>query len=238
MIFVLIPVSLAVDMVYDRELKTRNQLRVNGLSSRLYFAAYFIVLVALMAAISACLLGMVYVFDIAAFRQPAALLTLGILIGLYTPTAILCATSCSYLFDRSDSAQSILPNVLTFVGLVPFVLVIFLDMLAIEPVAAQHLHALFALVCPVYLPYAAVYFVDRVYVACRLSNACAALRLADYMTGEVLVMVAGALLHVPVWWMALRLMDEWKTGARDAGRGGGLRTEAQRRRRAAEKAKR
>uniref|UniRef100_A0A182UJ49 ABC transporter domain-containing protein n=1 Tax=Anopheles melas TaxID=34690 RepID=A0A182UJ49_9DIPT len=48
MIFVLIPVSLAVDMVYDREMKAKNQLRVNGLSSSLYLSAYFIVLSGLM----------------------------------------------------------------------------------------------------------------------------------------------------------------------------------------------
>lgn len=69
MIFVLIPVSLAVDMVYDREMKTKNQLRVNGLTSSLYFLAYFIVLSGLMVIICAALLGMVFIFDIPAFRQ-------------------------------------------------------------------------------------------------------------------------------------------------------------------------
>lgn len=69
MIFVLIPVSLAVDMVYDREMKAKNQLRVNGLSSSMYFSAYFIVLSGLMIIICAALLGMVFIFDIPSFRQ-------------------------------------------------------------------------------------------------------------------------------------------------------------------------
>ena len=69
MIFVLIPVSLAVDMVYDREMKAKNQLRVNGLTSNLYFLAYFIVLAGLMVIICAAMLGMVFIFDIPAFRQ-------------------------------------------------------------------------------------------------------------------------------------------------------------------------
>lgn len=72
MIFVLIPVSLAVDMVYDREMKARNQLRVNGLSSSLYLSAYFIVLSVLMILICAALLGLVYLFDIPSFRQVIA----------------------------------------------------------------------------------------------------------------------------------------------------------------------
>lgn len=69
MIFVLIPVSLAVDMVYDREMKAKNQLRVNGLTATMYFSAYFIVLSGLMIIISAALLGMVFIFDIPSFRQ-------------------------------------------------------------------------------------------------------------------------------------------------------------------------
>lgn len=69
MIFVLIPVSLAVDMVYDREMKAKNQLRVNGLTSSMYFSAYFIVLSGLMIIICAALLGMVFIFDIPSFRQ-------------------------------------------------------------------------------------------------------------------------------------------------------------------------
>lgn len=69
MIFVLIPVSLAVDMVYDREMKAKNQLRVNGLTASMYFSAYFIVLSGLMIIICAALLGMVFIFDIPSFRQ-------------------------------------------------------------------------------------------------------------------------------------------------------------------------
>ena len=69
MLFVLLPCSLAVDMVYDREMKAKNQLRVNGLSSALYLSSFFIVLSGLMLIICAALLGLVYLFDIPAFRQ-------------------------------------------------------------------------------------------------------------------------------------------------------------------------
>ncbi|XP_037043268.1 ATP-binding cassette sub-family A member 9-like [Bradysia coprophila] len=214
MIFVLIPVSLAVDMVYDREMKAKNQLRVNGLRASMYFSAYFIVLSGLMIIICAALLGMVFIFDIPSFRQPPALFTLGMLVFLYCPAAILCSTCSSYFFDRTDSAQSFLPNILTFIGLIPFILVSFLDMLGIEVQAAIALHYVFSLLNPMYIPYAAVYFVDRVYVACRLSSACAELSLADYMTEEVIVMGIGAILHVPIWALCLRIVDISKTGGK------------------------
>lgn len=65
-----------------------------------------------------------------------------------------------------------------------------------------------------YIPYAAVYFVDRVYVACRLSSACAELSLANYMTEEVIIMGLGAILHVPIWALCLRIVDVSKTGGK------------------------
>ncbi|XP_055532678.1 cholesterol transporter ABCA5-like [Wyeomyia smithii] len=214
MIFVLIPVSLAVDMVYDREMKAKNQLRVNGLSSAIYLSAYFIVLSGLMLLISAALLGLVFLFDVPSFRQPPALITLGLLVFLYSPAGILCSTCFSYFFDRTDSAQSILPNILTFVGLIPFILVVFLDMLGIEVKAAIALHYVFSLINPMYIPYAAVYFVDRVYIACRLSSACAELSMAHYMTEEMIVMACGCLLHIPIWAFCLRVSDLVKSGGR------------------------
>lgn len=131
MIFVLIPVSLSIDMVYDREMKAKNQLRVNGLTPTIYFMTYFILLNAIMFIICLILLVLIFIFQIPSFSQVSALLTLGLLIFLYTPSSILCSTCFSYFFDRTDSAQSILPNILTFIGLIPFILVIFLDMLGI-----------------------------------------------------------------------------------------------------------
>ncbi|XP_055600772.1 cholesterol transporter ABCA5-like isoform X2 [Uranotaenia lowii] len=214
MIFVLIPVSLAVDMVYDREMKAKNQLRVNGLSSSLYLSAYFIVLSGLMILICAALLGLVFLFDIPSFRQTPALVTLGLLVFLYSPAGILCSTCFSYFFDRTDSAQSILPNILTFVGLIPFILVVFLDMLGIEVRAATALHYVFSLLNPMYIPYAAVYFVDRVYIACQLSSACAELSMAHYMTEDMIVMACGCLLHIPIWAFGLRISDIMKSGGR------------------------
>lgn len=212
MIFVLIPVSLSIDMVYDREMKAKNLLRVNGLSSILYFLAYFIVLSGIMIIICSALLGLVYLFDIPSFRQTPALLTLGLLIFLYSPAAILCSTCFSYLFNRTDSAQSILPNILTFIGLIPFGLVIFLDMLGIDVKTAKNLHYLFSLINPMYIPYAAVYFVDRVYVTCRLNSTCGILTINNYLTEEICLMAIGSILHIPLWIFLLKIIEILKNG--------------------------
>lgn len=67
MIFILLPVSLAIDIVYDREMKAKNQLRVNGLSTMLYFTAYMVVLTGLMIILWLALMGLIFLFDIPAF---------------------------------------------------------------------------------------------------------------------------------------------------------------------------
>lgn len=84
----------------------------------------------------------------------------------------------------------------------------------LEVRAAIALHYTFSMLNPMYIPYAAIYFVDRVYVACRLSAACADLTLANYMTHEVLVMALGTVLHVPIWALVLCLCDAQKSGVR------------------------
>lgn len=151
MIFVLVPVSLSIDMVYEREVrhknqllrekiycflsmfqvKVKNQLRVNGLSFFMYFFTYFVVLAGLMVIIVAALLVLILVFDVPSLSKLPAFCTFAVLTLIYCPSSVLFSTCVSYIFDKMDSAMSILPNISTFVGLIPFCLVIFLDMLRI-----------------------------------------------------------------------------------------------------------
>ncbi|KAJ8921257.1 hypothetical protein NQ315_013729 [Exocentrus adspersus] len=214
MIFVLVPVSLAIDMVYDREIKAKNQLRVNGLSFSMYFVTYFVVLAAIMILICAALLVIILIFEIPSLRDWPALITLGIMTLIYCPASILFSTCVSYIFDKTDSAQSILPNIATFVGCIPFFLVIFLDMLRIGGKAAFILHILFSLLNTMYIPYAIVYYVQRVYIMCSVNVACTELTLADYVTDEIIVMVVGILVHIPFWFFMLLIIDIKKSGGK------------------------
>ncbi|XP_029171757.1 ATP-binding cassette sub-family A member 5-like isoform X1 [Nylanderia fulva] len=210
--FVLLPITLAVDMVYDREIKAKNQLRVNGLSFPLYFISYFIVLSGLMCFICLCILGIIFLFDVPSLQELPAVITLGTLLMLYCPSSILFSTCLSYIFDKMDSAQSILPNIATFFGLIPFLLVMILDMLGVGGTAAFALHVVFSLLNSMYVPYAAVYYVDRVYLMCSINAACHHLTMSDYLTTEIILMVVGVVLHVPFWFFILLLLDIKKSG--------------------------
>ncbi|XP_025262179.1 ATP-binding cassette sub-family A member 5 isoform X4 [Camponotus floridanus] len=210
--FVLLPITLAVDMVYDREIKAKNQLRVNGLSFPMYFLSYFIVLVGLMSFICLCILGIIFLFDVPSLQELPAIITLSTLLMLYCPSSILFSTCLSYIFDKMDSAQSILPNIATFFGLIPFLLVMILDMLGVGGTAAFALHVVFSLLNTMYVPYAAVYYVDRVYLMCSINAACHHLTMSDYLTTEIMLMAFGVLLHIPLWFFVLLLLDIKKSG--------------------------
>lgn len=162
------------------------------------------------------------------------MVTLGIIIFSYAPSGVLCATFFSYVFDRAESAQSFLPNILTFAGVIPCIPVVFLDMMGISKLTYNYsfvevisniyifdlagpdvvyiMHYVFSLVNPMYIPYAAVYFVDRVYISCSLINTCSKVTMADYITEPLLVLFFASILHIPIWMLCLRIIDVRKSG--------------------------
>lgn len=49
---------------------------------------------------------------------------------------------------------------------------------------------------------------------CRLSATCSKLTIADYATEEIIVLVVGSILHIPLWCAVLYWVDALKAGAR------------------------
>ncbi|XP_037292721.1 ATP-binding cassette sub-family A member 5 isoform X2 [Manduca sexta] len=213
MIFALVPVTLAVDIVYDREIKAKNQLRVNGLSMSMYFLTYFTILIFIMIITSAGVLVLVILNDIPSLTNGSAITMLSGLLLLYSPSAILFNTCLSYIFDKMDSAQSIMPNITTWVGVIPFILVAVLDTFKWGSDIAFYLHMVFSFLDVMYIPYAIIYYVDRVYLTCNLRGLCTTPSLGSYFTAEVWVLICATLLHVPLCGAALKAADRLKSGA-------------------------
>ncbi|KPJ13052.1 ABC transporter A family member 6 [Papilio machaon] len=214
MIFGLVPVTLAVDIVYDREIKAKNQLRVNGLSMSMYFLTYFTILIFIMVITSVGVLVLVILNDIPSLTNGSAITMLSGLLLLYSPSAILFNTCLSYIFDKMDSAQSIMPNITTWIGVLPFVLVAVLDTFKWGSDIAFYLHLVFSFLDVMYIPYAIIYYVDRVYLTCNLRGLCMEPELWSYFTAEVWVLIVAMLVHVPICGAALLAADRLKSGGR------------------------
>ncbi|KAG7303248.1 hypothetical protein JYU34_011715 [Plutella xylostella] len=195
-------------------IKAKNQLRVNGLSMTMYFLTYFTILIVIMIITSIGVLVLVNLNDIPSLTNGSALTMLSILLLLYSPSAILFNTCLSYIFDKMDSAQSIMPNITTWVGVIPFILVAVLDTFKWGSDIAFYLHLVFSFLNVMYIPYAIIYYVDRVYMTCNLRGVCTTPALSAYLTGEVCALVAAMLLHIPLGVAALRLADRHKSTGR------------------------
>ncbi|CAG9814922.1 unnamed protein product [Phaedon cochleariae] len=213
MIFALLPISFAIDMVYDREIKAKNQLRVNGLSFSMYFVTYFIVLAAVMVFICVALVIIMLLFKTTSLTSWPALTTLGVLLFLYCPSSILFSTCVSYVFDKTDNAQSILPNIATLYGCIPFVLVSISGVVS-GGKTAFILHVIFSLFNSLYLPYGIIYYVQKVDVMCKPYFGCTQLTLSHYLTDEIIVMFVSVLLHIPIWYFLLLVIDVKKSGGK------------------------
>lgn len=211
MIFVLTPVSLATDMVHDREIKAKCLLQINGMPLFIYFCSFFIVLACIMALISASLLVLVYFFDLPSFQEPVAFCALAVMIMTYCPSSILFTMCLSYLFDRMVSAQGILPNLVLWFGMIPFIIVVAMDFLHIGEVVLI-MHTVFSAFVPMYIPYAIIYFVGRVSVIYRMNPNCQYVTASDFMNMEIIIMFISMLVQIPLCFCLLVVLDTWKSG--------------------------
>jgi len=78
--YVFIPCGFALELIYDRQIRAKNQLRVNGLTFPLYFGSLFLVLGVMLFGLLCILLALVAAFDFKALMIPAAF---GILASMY-----------------------------------------------------------------------------------------------------------------------------------------------------------
>ena len=73
-------------------------------------------------------------------------------------------------------------------------------------------HCVFTVLFPFYIPYAAIYYINKVYITCSFTNTCDDISMADYRTPEIQIMYAMSVINCFVYYMALRVVDALKTG--------------------------
>ncbi|KAK7595383.1 hypothetical protein V9T40_013208 [Parthenolecanium corni] len=212
--FIAITVIISTDYVYDRELKAKNLLRVNGLPFWMYYCSFFMVLAFTLTIIVGSHLFLIVVYDLTPFKQPAALSVLTLLFMLYIPCAILFATCLSYFFHSAETTQSVLLNSTSIVGLLPFGIVLLVDLMQIRSIYMFVLHSIFSIFDSFYLPFAIVYFVGRVYLSCLSNEACSYVSVRDYLTPEILIIAASCCLQIPTLTLIIQLLEYWRSFAK------------------------
>ncbi|KAL1453664.1 hypothetical protein WDU94_009984 [Cyamophila willieti] len=215
MVFVLIPVNMSTELVQDRENNSRNQLRVNGLGAIIYFLSHFLILIFLILVVYFGLLILIYVFNLNFLNNRISFLVMGFLVSCATPSLILFCTCVTYLFNRSDSARSIMPNVVTVFAFFPFLIMSTFHMYNIGNGLYQKIHFLFCLIDSIYLPYSIIYFMDIIHINCRLKNNCETLEFADYLSNpDIQTILLCSIIQIPILFLILLYSDAKKSGSR------------------------
>lgn len=167
-----------------------------------YFSSYFILLISMLLGIFFILIILIALFHVEGLDTPFAIITMIILLIAYCPAAILATACVSYFFEKTDSVQSILPNVTSLIGGVPFIIVASLDMLGIVSDVGFALHVLFSSTNFVYVPFAIIYFINSVY---RENDDHAPF--IKYVNKEIVAILMGCIGQIPALWVLLKILD-------------------------------
>lgn len=141
-------------------------------------------------------------FHVEGLDTPFAISTMIILLVAYCPAAVLATACLSYFFEKTDSVQSILPNVTSLIGGVPFIIVASLDMMGIANNLVFALHVLFSSTNFIYVPFAIIYFINSVYRE-NDNN----IPFIKYINKETVALLMGCIGQIPALWVILKILD-------------------------------
>ena len=77
---------------------------------------------------------------------------------------------------------------------------------------ARWIHIVFAFVSPVYIPFGIIYYIQRQFTECSVTDSCSTVTVADYMVPEVWVLYVALAFHTVFWALGLRVADVMKDG--------------------------
>ena len=107
MAYVIAPLGMALELIYDRSVGLKNQLRVNGLPTLLYYGSFFFVLSLMMILLLVLLIIVIVAFNVELLMIPSAAVILSSLYLLYTLPCLIFVGCLSFLFNTMESGQNI-----------------------------------------------------------------------------------------------------------------------------------
>ncbi|XP_071532999.1 cholesterol transporter ABCA5-like [Panulirus ornatus] len=221
MAFTMIPASLSIELVHDREIMARNMLRLNGVGFNLYFSSFILVIGAVYLVAYIGLLIIIAAFNVPSLTIQPAFGAIAVLYLLYMPSAILFSAVFCYIFDKAETARQFYPNLASTLGFMSYTAVSLVDTLVVtddDIHPSLILHIVLAVFVPFYVPFGLLYFINKIFIGFSLNGTCSELTTRCYMTTEIIVLFVIILIDIPLYYILLRLADTLKLGGswRDA----------------------
>ncbi|BFZ21348.1 hypothetical protein BsWGS_24386 [Bradybaena similaris] len=209
--FILIIPGFSAEIVKDRELKLRGQLRISGLTFNLYWGTIYVcdLLVYLIPVV--IIIIVVLAVQIQGLNSGGALGALLLLFVTNIPFNIVLALVLSFLFDKSETCSAYLPILLNLISLVPYLAVSLIDMIS-NSNAAIVIHYLACIIDPPYIVFGGFYFISRVNMVAMTKGR--AVSESDYFDfgNHVIICIIMPIIHLFWMYWLLRILDVKKAG--------------------------
>lgn len=212
MVMTVVPAAMFIELVLDREIKARNLLRLNGVSFNLYFFSFFTMIFSICLIPYVILLIASQALQVSSLVITPAFINIVLLYLMYLISVMPYLGTVSYLFDKTETARTFLPNMVSTFGILTYLLVSILDMSLPDENVAIIVHCISCIIVPIYIPYGAVYYINKVYITCTLTKTCDDVTMSDYQTTPIIVMYAVCIINTVVYYMTLRVCDAVKNG--------------------------
>ncbi|KAL3876747.1 hypothetical protein ACJMK2_034544 [Sinanodonta woodiana] len=213
MAFVIIPSGFGVDIVKDRQVKARSQLRISGVPFAVYWGSFM--MIDIIKFIIPAILAVIFIFTVQVpSLQPAgAVLTLILVCLMYIPSNLLLSYVFSFAFGNHETAMAVMPMFFVFAGFMPYLPVFLVDAMSSESVAAI-LHYVFCFIDPPYLIFGGIFYIDKVYRVAERNLAVDRILFSDYFnwSSQIDIVFIAPILHVLILFLLLRILDIRSTG--------------------------
>ncbi|KAI8501113.1 ATP-binding cassette sub- A member 5 [Branchiostoma belcheri] len=209
-----IPSSFASEVVRIREVKGRAQLRVSGVTSRVYWGTLFIydwvtfmIPVILMFILLAAL-------QLESLSSPGAMVSLLLVVLLYVPVTILVGYCGSFLFEKAETLDAAFPSMLNMAGILPYFCIWPVDGFAQATTAATALHYVFVIIDPMYTIMGALYWIERVNRVAFYTTGGGQAAFADYFEWSANISICYVVLPLQIigWFYFLQYLEIKSTG--------------------------
>lgn len=190
-------------------------LRLNGLSFNQYFSSFITVIAVVFLIPYISLLIIIVAFGVPSLIIGPAFGAIALLYFLYIPVAFLCSSTFGYMFDKMETARQFYPNMSTTAGFLSYTVVSVVDMVVgtqTESNPALIIHIILSILLPHYIPFGLLYYVNKIYLLCSITNTCDSLTVSDYMTTEIIILFVVVIVDIPLYYILMRLADTMKMG--------------------------
>ncbi|XP_077979636.1 cholesterol transporter ABCA5-like [Glandiceps talaboti] len=205
--------GFAVDLVKDREIKTKAQLRISGLRTFSYWLSHFVIDVIQYCVPAIIGVILILAFQVESYKQPGALVCVIILLIIFVPSNTIFIFCNSFLFDKFETCQTVFPWITNLSFYIFGIPVIVLDLVG-QPEAAVALNLVFCVIFPTHGIVGGLYYIDRVYQTYALANGPGDVpfeeyfKMDSYIIPTFITMIVGFTLYI----LLLKYLDARTTG--------------------------